>query len=106
MQIRTFTYYDNQIDPYIPEWWANETLAILYEKLVGAGLVNRDFEKYFNKFGDTVNTRRPREFTGRRKVKGDPVVAQDAIADNVAVILDQWCYVSFLIDDIEATMSM
>ncbi len=100
------TYFDNQIDPYIPEWWANETLAILYENMVAAQMVNRDFEPYFNKFGDTVNTRRPREFVGVRKVKGDPVTTQDAIADNVPVVLDQWCHVSFLIDDLEATMSM
>lgn len=105
-ETKSFTYYDNQIDPYIPEWWANETLAILYENLVAARLVNRDFESYFNKFGDVVNTRRPREFVGKRKAKGDAVTTQDAIADNVQVVLDQWCHVSFLIDDIEETMSM
>lgn len=99
-------YHDNQIDPYIPEWWANETLAILYEKLVFANFVNRDFEPYFNKFGDTVNTRRPREMKASRKVKGDPVPTQDAIADNIPVVLDQWCITSFFIDDVEATMSM
>lgn len=100
------TYFSNVIDPYIPEWWAQETLAILYENMVAAKMVNRDFEPYFNKYGDTVNTRRPREFTGVRKVKGDPVTTQDAIADNIAIKLDQWCHVSFIIDDLEATMSM
>lgn len=105
-KVKTVTYFDNQIDPFIPEWWANETLAILYENMVATSLVNRDFEPYFQKYGDTVNTRRPREFTGRRKVKGDAVTVQDAIADNVAVTLDQWCHVSFIIDDIEETMSM
>ncbi len=105
-RFKTKTFFDNMIDPYIPEWWAQETLAILYEEMLYLNFVNRDFDKYFNKFGDTVNTRRPREFTGSRKVKGDPVVAQDAIADNVPVRLDQWCYTSFLIDDIEEVMSM
>jgi hypothetical protein len=105
-RFKTKTFFDNSIDPYIPEWWANETLAILYEEMLWGNFVNRDFEKYFNKFGDTVNTRRPRELTASRKVKGDPVVAQDVAADNVAVKLDQWCYTSFLIDDIEETMSM
>lgn len=100
------TFYDNQIDPYIPEWWANETLAILYEHMISASLVNRDFEPYFNKFGDTVNTRRPREFTGKRKVKGDAVTTQDLIADNIQVTLDQWNHVSFVIDDAEEVMSM
>lgn len=100
------TYYDNQISPFIPTWWANETLAILYEQMIASKLVNRDFDKYFQKFGDTVNTRRPREFVGKRKVKGDPVTTQDVIADNVAVRLDQWNHVSFIIDDVEQTMSM
>lgn len=99
-------YFDNMIDPFIPEWWANETLAILEENMIAAALVNRDFEQYFNKYGDIVNTRRPREFVGKRKVKGDPVTTQDAIADNIAITLDQWNHVSFTIDDVEATMSM
>ena len=101
-----YTYYANNVDPYIPEWWSQETLAILYEKMVATQLVNRDFEKYFNEWGDVVNTRRPREFTAVRKVKGDAVTTQDAVADNVQVPLDQWCHVSFFIDDIEETMSM
>lgn len=105
MLLKTHTYYDNQVDPYIPEWWSNETLAILYENMVAGELVNRDFEKYFNQFGDKVNTRRPREFEGVRKAKGDAVTTQDAIADNVPVTLDQWCHVSFVIDDLESTMS-
>lgn len=104
--IKNRTYFDNQIDPFIPEWWANETLAILEENMIAAALVNRDFEQYFNKYGDIVNTRRPREFVGKRKVKGDPVTTQDAIADNIAITLDQWNHVSFTIDDVEATMSM
>jgi hypothetical protein len=28
-RFKTKTFFDNSIDPYIPEWWANETLAIL-----------------------------------------------------------------------------
>lgn len=106
MFIEINAFYDNQIDPFIPEWWANETLAILYESMVASQLVNRDFEPYFNKFGDIVNTRRPREFVGKRKAKGDAVTTQDAIADNIQVRLDQWNHVSFIIDDIESTMSM
>lgn len=101
-----FLYNDNSIDPFIPEWWAQETLAILEEEMVLARLVNRDFEKYFNKFGDVVNTRRPGEFVGTRKVKTDNVVKQDATATNVAVTLDQHCYVAFAIKDAEETMSM
>lgn len=99
-------YYDNDISPYIPEWWANETLAILEEKMVALNLVNRDFDKYFAKFGDVVNTRRPRELEAIRKVRGDAVTTQDVSAENIQVALDQWNHVSFIIDDIEDTMSM
>lgn len=99
-------YHDNMIDPYIPEWWANETLAILYEKMIGANFVNRDYDKYFNKFGDVVNTRRPRELTPSRKIKGDPVPTNDIVADNVQITLDQWVVQSFFVDDIEEVMSM
>lgn len=106
LKVKTIAYFENSVDPYIPEWWANETLAILEENMVASQLVNRDFEKYFNKFGDIVNTRRPREFEAKRKAKGDAVTVQDAIADNVQVTLDQWCHVSFTIDDLEETMSM
>ncbi len=96
----------NDISPFIPEWWANETLAILYEEMIAAKLVNRNFEKYFNKFGDVVNIGRPREFEGIRKVKGEAVTTQDAIVDNIQITLDQWCHVSFIIDDADNTMSM
>lgn len=104
--LKTETFHSNNIDPYIPEWWAMETLAILEENMIAASMVNRDFEKYFNKFGDVVNTRRPGEFTAKRKVKGDAVTVQDATADNVPVRLDQWNHVTFTIDDIEDTMAM
>lgn len=100
------THFDNMIDPYIPEWWGNETLAILYERMIAANFVNRDYDKYFNKFGDVVNTRRPRELTPSRKVKGDPVPTQDLVADNVQIVLDQWVVQSFFVDDIEEVMSM
>lgn len=104
--LKSETYGDNLIDPYIPEWWANETLVILEEEMFALNLINRDFEKYFQKFGDIVNTRRPREMTGRRKVKGDPVPTENAEADNIQVKLDTWNIISFTIDDVEDTMSM
>lgn len=105
-KLRRGMFWANNVDPYIPEWWAMETLAILYEEMVSSALVNRDYEKYFNKFGDVVNTRRPNEFTGRRKAKGDALTTQDLNPVNVAVTMDQWCTVSFIIDDLEETMSM
>lgn len=103
---KSVAYFDNQIDPMIPEWWAQETLAILYEEMFMGTMVNRDYESYFNKFGDTVNTRRPRELEAIRKAKGDAVTTQDIIADNVQIKLDQWVHTSIIIDDLDEVMSM
>lgn len=97
--------YDNSIDPFIPEQWANESIAILLENMVAANLVHRDFENEFQKFGDTVNTRKPREFTAKRKGVNDDVTTQAAGADNVAVVLNQHIHVSFLIRDGEESKS-
>ena len=67
--------YDNNLDAFIPELWAQEGLAILEENMVMANLVHRDFENEIAKFGDVVNTRRPGEFKIRRKTDGT-VLAQ------------------------------
>jgi len=97
--------YDNSIDPFIPEQWANESIAILMENMVAANLVHRDFEMEFQKFGDVVNTRKPREFSAKRKGVNDDVSIQAAEADNVAVTLNQHVHVTFLIRDGEETKS-
>ena len=97
--------YDNNLDAYIPELWAQEGLAILEENMVMANLVHRDFENEIAKFGDVVNTRKPGEFRIRRKTDGTTLVQQDATATNVPVPLDQWFYESFVIRDGEGSKS-
>ena len=97
--------YDNNLDAYIPELWAQEGLAILEENMVMANLVHRDFENEIAKFGDVVNTRKPGEFRIRRKTDGTTLVQQDATATNVPVPLDQWFYESFIIRDGEGSKS-
>jgi len=104
--LKTSTYYENSIDPFIPEWWANETLVQLEEQMIASALVNRDFESMFQNAGDIVNTRRPGEFVGKRKAKNDSITIQDATSENVAIKLNQHCHVSFSIKDIEETMAM
>lgn len=100
-----YAVYDNSIDAFIPEQWANESIAILLENMVAANLVHRDFEMEFQKYGDTVNTRKPREFQAKRKGVNDDVTVQAAGVDNVAVVLNQHVHVSFLIRDGEETKS-
>ena len=51
--------YDN--DAYIPEIWARESLEFLYENMVVANLVNRDFEAEVANYGDEIHTRIPTE---------------------------------------------
>ncbi len=96
----------NDLDAFIPEFWAMETLAILQENMVIANLVHRDFEPLLADFGDTVNTRQPSEFTAVRKDQEDDVTVQDANATNVQVKLNQWLHTTFIIKDGDLSKSM
>jgi hypothetical protein len=97
--------YANDNDALIPELWANESLAILEENMVMANLVHRDFSPLVASYGDVVNTRRPGEFSTKRKAQSDAVVSQDAASTNVQVPLDQHIYQTFTIKDEEASLS-
>lgn len=94
-----FLCYDNDVDAFIPELWATESLAILVENMIAGSLVYRDFENTLQNYGDVVNVRRPGEFVAKRKATTDNVVIQDAIATNIQVPLDQHIHTSFLIRD-------
>jgi len=97
--------YANSLDAYVPELWANESLAILLENMVASNLVHRDFEDEVAAFGDVVNTRRPGEFSAKRKTANDDITLQDATATNVQVPLDQHFHTSFIIRDEEWSKS-
>jgi hypothetical protein len=97
--------FANDTSAYVPEWWANETLAVLYEELVAANLVYREFENELSKYGDVVNTRRPNKFVAYTKTDLDDVTLQDATATNVRVPLDQHIHTSFMIRDEELSKS-
>ena len=98
-------YFANDNAAFIPQLWANEGLAILEETMVLGNLVYRDFENVIAKYGDVVNTRKPRTFTAYRKVDSDPVTVQNAISDNIPVPLDQHLHTSFMIMDGEESQS-
>ena len=97
--------YANDLDAFIPELWANESVQILVENMVVANLVHRDFSNEVAKFGDLVNTRKPAEFTAKRKTNADSVTVQDATATNIQVPLDQHFHTSFMIKDGEESKS-
>jgi hypothetical protein len=86
-------------DAYFPEMWANESIAILQEAMVVGNLVHRDFEPAIANYGDVVNTRKPGEFTVKRKTANDNVTVQTPTATNVPVVLNQHLHTSFLIKD-------
>jgi hypothetical protein len=97
--------FNNNNDALTPELWAHESLAILEENMVMANLVHRDFSPLVASYGDIVNTRRPSEFSTKRKAQSDSVVNQDAVSTNVQVPLNQHVYVTFTIKDEEASLS-
>jgi hypothetical protein len=97
--------FANDNDCFVPEVWAAETLARLHEKKIMAGMVHTDFNDEVRDFGDTVNTRRPNDFYSDRKDATDDVTEQDAVSTNVQVKLNQHAYVSYLINDREASLS-
>ena len=96
----------NNVDALIPEIWSREGVALLVENMQIAKTINRDFEEEFARFGDTVNTRQPSNFTASRKNYGGSVVAQDAVTTNIPVVLNQHVYTSFLLDDSDITLAM
>jgi hypothetical protein len=97
---RIFTaVFDNSLDAFVPEVWAQESLIILESNLVAANAVHRDFENEIAQFGDVVNTRQPATFTAARKLDSDSVTVQNATATNVPVKLNQHFHTSFMIKD-------
>lgn len=105
----SFVCYLNDFDTndraWVPEVWAQETLAILEENMVIGRLVHTDFEDEIASFGDTVNTRKPGEFTAQRKGTNDDVTVQNATATKVPVTLNQHVHTSFVIKDGEESRS-
>jgi len=96
----------NNVTALIPQMWAQESVALLTENMQIANTIHRDFEEIFARFGDTVNTRQPSNFTAKRKNKGSNVTAEDAVLNNIPVVLNQHIYHSFLLDDSDLTLAM
>jgi hypothetical protein len=96
-------YTLGDLDNFIPEMWANESLKILEENMVMGNLVHRDFNSEIASFGETVHTRRPAEFSAVRKVPNEAVTDQDTTSVGVDVVLNQHIHVSFVIYDEDQT---
>lgn len=98
--------FANTVDAFNPQFWANESLAILEENMVIGQMVSRDFQNVIQNYGDVVNTRRIGELEAKRKTNIDNVTVQDVTATNIQVRLDQHVHVSFLIRDGEESISV
>ena len=97
--------FANTITALIPEVWAQEALMVLEATAVGIHFVHRDFKDEIAQFGDTVNAHRPGSRTMKRKANSDAVTSSDVTATNVAVVLNQHLYDSFVIKDGEESMA-
>lgn len=106
----SWTCYDNDFDTdnraWVPEVWAQETLAILEENMVIGRLVHTDFSEEIKELGDVVNTRKPGSFSAKRKGDNDDVTVQNATAEKIAVKLDQHFHTSFMIRDGQESKSL
>lgn len=99
------TVYANSLDAFIPELWAQEAVQILLENMVIANLIHRDFSDAVANFGDIVHTRKPAEFTAKRKVDADDVTVQNAESTDIPVPLNQHFHTTFRIKDGEESKS-
>lgn len=99
-------FYANDTTAYRPEVWAAEAVDILYESMLFGATVHRDFSEDIANFGDTVHTRKPAEFEGKRKQNDlDDLEDQDATAAKIDVVLNQRVYVSFVLGDGDRSLS-
>lgn len=98
--------FANSLDPWVPGYWSQITLAICEEEMSIGTVCNRDFSPQVQSQGDTVNTRRPNQYDAKRKGAVDEVTVQDSSATNVAIKLDQHPHVSFAIKDSEQSLGM
>lgn len=97
--------FDDFPDAFIPERWANESIAILEENMVIGNLVHRDFTADIAEAGDIVNTRKPGEFKAKRKSSSDSVTIQNTTATNVPVKLNQHLHTSFMVKDKDQSLA-
>lgn len=89
----------NTLGVYNPTFYAQEALIQLEKALGLAGRVHRGYDEERRSFakGETINIRRPSNFT----VSNAPATAEDLATETVAITLDQWKEVKFKLSDKE-----
>lgn len=90
-----------------PTLIAKRALATLYNTIVLAELVWRDFDADFtNAQGDTVTVRKPAVFTAEEYNQSTGVTVQDATEGSTSITLDKIANVSFLVTDKQMALNI
>jgi N4-gp56 family major capsid protein len=96
---------------YVPEFWSLEGIGVLYDTLVMAQLVHRNFENEVKNFGDTIHTRRPRMFTAKKVTAqagtdADVEIAvENPTAKDLSVTLNNHAYTAYMVEDRDKALS-
>lgn len=94
-------------DLITPSVIARLGLATLYNQVVAAGLVWRDFDPDFRgKQGDTITIRKPAVFEMKTFNRGSGITLQNADEDTTTVTLDKIGDVSFAVTAEELTLEL
>lgn len=98
--------YDSNLDPFVPEHWAQEGVNILWESMVYGNMVYRGFDKHVASYGDEVNVYAPAKLTAKRKQNdSDSITSESPSASQIKVRLNQRIYVSFILYDAARSFS-
>lgn len=90
-----------------PSVIASRALATLYNTIVLAGLVHRDYDADFNgKVGDTVTIRKPATFTVDEYSRGSGLDIQNATETSTTVVLDKLLDVSVAVTSEDLTLEL
>jgi len=89
-----------------PQFWAREGLRILIQETPVLSFVNRQFSEELAVAGDQVNAYRADKRKTRRKDASDANTAADANLTAVPVVLDQYFFDAFILNDEEDALSL
>lgn len=98
---------------YPPEIWAMESLLVLRDNLIMAGLIHRDFENEVAQAGDTVRTRKPQKLTVQdfsqqtgTNASLTGLTVENLNAREITVVLDKHKYTAFIVEDRDEATSI
>ncbi len=92
-------------DPWVPENWAREGLAILEENMVVGALVHRDFQSQIARHGDVINICKPPHFKMTRLSDEGPLRLDQQTMETQQIVLSDHLHSQFVIKDGERSKS-